>query len=137
MSGAILVGSFFMFGVVAITGMPPLSGFMGKLLILSASLDHSWFSTILAVVLLAGLLMIVAVVRSGSLLFYNTKEKGELPGEELNRSAMIAVIVLFLTGPVLVVFANSITAFTDLVSHQQFNNTAYIEAVLNTPAKTE
>ncbi|MGK0272659.1 MAG: multicomponent K+:H+ antiporter subunit D [Cocleimonas sp.] len=135
MSSAILVGSFFMFGVVAITGMPPLSGFMGKMLILSASLDHAWFATILAVVLIAGLLMIIAVARSGSLMFYNTKEVGEVPGEELNRSAMIAVIGLFMAGPILVIFANPITAFTELVAQQQFDNSAYIEAVLNTPAK--
>jgi len=137
MSSAILVGSFFMFGVVAITGMPPLSGFMGKMLILSAALDHAWFASILAVVLIAGLLMIIAVARSGSLMFYNTKEVGEIPGEKLNAYALLAVIGLFMTGPILVIFANPITAFTELVAQQQFNNQAYIDAILNTPAKTE
>lgn len=137
MPNAIIIGSFFMVFVVAITGMPPLSGFMGKLLILSAALEHAWFATILTVVLVAGFLMIIAVARSGSLLFYNTQKVDNVSEEPLNRSAFIAVTGLFMFSPALVIFANQITAYTELAALQQSNNLAYIEAVLNTPAKTK
>ena len=64
MPKAIIVGSVFMFAVVAMTGLPPLSGFIGKLLILSSALEHQAFFWILAVVLISGLLMIIAVARA-------------------------------------------------------------------------
>ncbi|MDT8311022.1 MAG: monovalent cation/H+ antiporter subunit D, partial [Methylophaga sp.] len=39
----ILVGSVFMLLAIAISGMPPLSGFFGKLMILNAAIMHNWF----------------------------------------------------------------------------------------------
>ncbi|WP_029933660.1 monovalent cation/H+ antiporter subunit D [Thiomicrospira pelophila] len=131
---AILIGSVFMFGAVAMTGMPPLSGFFGKVLILAAALENSWFFAILAVVLVASLLMIIAMARAGSLLFYRTQPVDVLPGEPLNVAALGAVIGLLAISPILVIFANPVTAYTELVSIQVFDNATYIEAVLSTPA---
>ncbi len=142
MPNAIAIGSAFMFGAIAMTGMPPLSGFFGKVLILSAALDHPWFAGAIFIILSAGLLTILTMARSGSFLFYRTlPENAELtattPGEPLNRMAFVAVITLFFAGPVLVLFAQPITEFTESAGNQLFNSTAYIEAVLSTPAVTE
>lgn len=134
MPNAILIGSVFMFGAIAMTGMPPLSGFFGKVLILSAALENTWFFAILATVLIASLLMIIAMARAGSLLFYRTQPVEVLPGEPLNRAAFSAVIGLLAISPILVIFANPITAYTEMVSTQVFDNATYIEAVLSTPA---
>jgi multicomponent K+:H+ antiporter subunit D len=134
MPNAIIIGSLFMFGAVAMTGMPPLSGFLGKVLILSAALDQAWFFAILTVILIAGLLTIIAMARSGSLLFYRTQPCHTLPGESLNKSALVAVVGLFAASPLLVIFANPVTGFTELVAQQQFDTASYIEAVLTTPA---
>ncbi len=143
MPNAIVIGSVFMFGAVAMTGMPPLSGFFGKVLILSAALDHPWFAGIIFIVLVASLITILTMARSGSFLFYHTAP--EIPevttsnasGESLNRMAFVAVAGLFLASPVLVFFAQPITEFTELTARQVFNSAAYIEAVLSTPAVTE
>jgi len=139
MPSAILIGSVFMFAAVAATGMPPLSGFIGKLLILSAALDHAWFAVILATVLIAGLIMIISLARAGSLLFYNTlsTEQTKESGEPLNKSAFIAIIGLFMVSPILVIFANPIGFFTESIALQQTNSAAYIQAVLSTSAITE
>lgn len=138
MPGAILTGAMFMFAAVAMTGMPPLSGFFGKVLILSASLQHHWSALILTVVLLAGFIMIISMARTGSLLFYQViptsdadkKLTGNTNAEPLNRLSNIAVIGLFLASIILVVFAQLITAFTQSTAEQQFDNKSYIEAVL-------
>jgi multicomponent K+:H+ antiporter subunit D len=135
MPNAILLGSAFLFGAIAMTGMPPLSGFFGKVLILQAALDQAWYAAVLTVVLVSGLLMIVAMARSGSLLFYRTQSVAVLPGEPLNTSAFVAVAGLLIISPVLVIFANPITAFTDMAALQQFDSATYIEAVLSTTAK--
>ncbi len=79
MPNAVLIGALFMFGAVAMTGMPPLSGFFGKVLILSASFEHHWSSVILTVVLVAGFMMIITMARSGSLLFYQV-----MPNRKMN-----------------------------------------------------
>lgn len=142
--GAILTGAMFMFAAVAMTGMPPLSGFIGKVLILQASLDHLWSGWIIGIVLIAGFIMIVSLARTGSLLFYqlknnsdaNTKLESDTSGVAPNRVSNIVVLALFLTSPILVIFAHPITAFTESTAAQQFNNKSYIEAVLSQPAVT-
>ncbi len=148
MPGIILLGGMFMFAAVAMTGMPPLSGFFGKVLILNASLDHLWAGLILSVVLVAGFMMIVSMARSGSLLFYQLIPGNEInhsvngkvhttadinaTGEPLNHISMLAVIALFLASPILVIFAQPITAFTESAATQQYDNKGYIEAVMST-----
>ena len=151
---AILVGSFFMFGAIAMTGMPPLSGFFGKVLILNAALDHAWAAIIFTVVLVAGLLMIITLAKTGSLLFYNTlpKEEKSLIDADLNQPKQqsvsvkesLVVIGLFALIPLLVIFAQPITQFTESAAKQHFNSKHYVDAVLsqqpilrNQPSKAE
>ena len=138
MPNAILIGSVFMFGSIAMTGMPPLSGFFGKVLILNAALDNAWFALIITVVLFSGLLMILTLARTGSLIFYRTLQENKnikpVLTEPMNRSAFLAVLSLFLVSPLLVIFAQPITVVTDSAAIQLFNSTNYIEAVLSAPA---
>jgi multicomponent K+:H+ antiporter subunit D len=143
MPGAILIGAMFMFAAVAMTGMPPLSGFFGKVLILTASLEHMWSGYILAVVLLAGFIMIISMARTGTLLFYQllpatekaraSSDKGhyKTAAKPLNKVASLAIIGLFITSPLLVIFAQPVTLFTESVAKQQFDNKSYIDAVLS------
>jgi len=65
-----LVGGLFFLLAVTIAGLPPLSGFLGKWMLLQAALDLPAMPWVLALVLSVGLLTIVALARSGSLLFY-------------------------------------------------------------------
>lgn len=129
---AIVVGGVFMVLGIAMTGMPPLSGFFGKVLILSAALDHPLLMTVLAVVLIASLVMIIAVARAGSVLFYSVKETPEGKRQPLNIPAFGAVIALMLASPLMVLFAKPITDFNEQAAAQLFNADAYIEAVLST-----
>ncbi len=143
MPGAILIGAMFMFGAVAITGIPPLSGFFGKVLILGASLDHQWSGLILGAVLVASFLMIITMARTGSLLFYDVLPANETESKSAdhdvssvapNRISTIAVIGLFAISPLLVLFAQPITAFTESAAKQQLDSKSYIESVLSKQA---
>jgi multicomponent K+:H+ antiporter subunit D len=143
MPGAILIGAVFMFGAVAITGMPPLSGFFGKVLILHAALEHQWAVWIFAVVLVASFLMIITMARIGSLLFYNVLPIDEVNPKSVNNDASSAmpnrvstatVISLFVMSPLLVVFAQPITSFTESAAEQQLDSKGYIESVLSKQA---
>jgi multicomponent K+:H+ antiporter subunit D len=147
MPGAVLIGAMFMYGAIAMTGIPPLSGFFGKILILSAALEHQWSGLVLAVILVAGFLMIITMARTGSLLFYkvldsdethNPPEDNDVSRESPNRISTITVIGLFALSPILVIFAQPITAFTESVAKQQFDSQGYIQSVLSKqPVKAE
>ena len=128
----IIVGSVFMLLGIALTGMPPLSGFFGKVMILHSALNHPWFAAILSVILTAGLVMIIAVVRSGSLLFYSVQKEEGQKTSPLNKSAFVAVFLLMLVSPLMVMFAKPLTDMTTQIAGQLFNGQAYIDAVLST-----
>ncbi|MDO8827196.1 monovalent cation/H+ antiporter subunit D [Methylophaga sp.] len=128
----IIVGSVFMVLAIALTGMPPLSGFFGKVMILNSALTHPWFAAILSVILVAGLLMIVAVCRSGSLMFYSVKKDKSEQASPLNKSAFVAVIMLMLVSPLMVVFAKPLNDMSAQIAAQLYDHQAYIDAVLTT-----
>lgn len=130
----ILIGGLFMLAAIAMTGMPPLSGFFGKVMILHAALQHDWYGAIVAIVLVSGLLMIIAMARSGSLLFYRAHESHGESGEGSSHLAIAAVIGLLLASPLLVVFAQPFVAFTESTTAQLLNTQAYIDAVISAAA---
>ncbi|PRY25304.1 multisubunit potassium/proton antiporter PhaD subunit [Aliiruegeria haliotis] len=61
-----LVTSLFFVAAIAMAGMPPLSGFVGKLLILDASRTDAWMPWIWAVILVTSLMTIVGFALRGS-----------------------------------------------------------------------
>ncbi|MDP2070855.1 monovalent cation/H+ antiporter subunit D [Methylotenera sp.] len=65
-----LFGGLFMITAILMAGLPPLSGFLGKFMLLRAALDHPALPWVMAVVLISGLLALIALARTGSLLFY-------------------------------------------------------------------
>lgn len=128
----VLVGGVFMLLAIALTGMPPLSGFFGKVMILNAALQHAWVAAIFSVVLIAGLIMIIAVCRSGSLLFYSVQRDKSQEGAPLNSSAFVAVIMLMLVSPLMVIFAKPLNEMSTQISAQLYDQQAYINAVMET-----
>lgn len=140
MPHAILIGSFFMFGAIAMSGLPPLSGFFGKLLILGSALEHPQFFVILAVVLISSLLMIIALAKSGSQLFYHILKKEKSHGrtpqqtpsvEAFNLNGSGAVLILFSVAILLVVFAKPSHEILQSVAQQTLDRQSYQQQVLS------
>lgn len=134
MKQAILLGSVFFITAIAIVGMPPLSGFIGKVMILEAALSSTLSTWIYAIILVGSLLMIMAMARSGSILFYQTDSSLDDDSEKLNISALALALVLVFASPVLVIAAGPIADFTQSVASQLNNHQAYIDAVMNQPS---
>lgn len=61
------IAVLFFLGAIAVAGLPPLAGFLGKMLVLQGANDSPWVWTI---VLASSLLNIVALARAGSRLFW-------------------------------------------------------------------
>lgn len=131
---AIFLGSVFFITTIAIVGMPPLSGFIGKVMILEAAMNSAFSTWIYAVILVGSLLMIMAMARSGSILFYQVDSSLDDDGEKLNLRAMAMALILVFASPVLVIAAGPISEFTQSVASQLSNHQSYINAVMSQPA---
>ena len=66
-----LLGGLFLLGAIAIVGLPPLSGFIGKLMILEASRGTDAAPWVWSIVLGMTLVMVLGFARAGSAVFWN------------------------------------------------------------------
>lgn len=137
MPGGKWLGMAFFAAAVALAGLPPLSGFVGKVMILDAALAHPWRWMVLGVVLISSLLMMVALARSGSFLFYRPSPVPLLeqtsPTEPFPKGALGVIVALLAVAPLMVVLAEPLTSFTQETVGQLQQITAYIDAVINNP----
>ncbi len=129
-----LFAALFFAGAIGMAGMPPLSGFLGKLMVMDGVRDQTWMALAWGSILIASLVTIVGFARAGSVLFWKaTSLTVETPSED-GRPATILQI-----GPsvcaigalaALSVFAGPTSAYLESAAAQLFDNTDYINAVL-------
>ena len=127
-----LIASLFFIAAIGITGMPPLSGFIGKLLVLDgvrASAHATWFW---ALILSTSLIAIVGFSRGGSMLFWKAHALPATPASARRPDALpfVAVGGLLACLALLTVFAGPVHAWLELTAAQLYAPAGYIEAVL-------
>jgi multicomponent K+:H+ antiporter subunit D len=128
-----ILSALFFLSAIATVGLPPLSGFIGKLLILDgvrASAEAAW---IWGVILTTTVLGMVAFARAGSMIFWKSAAvEGEIVLRSLRgkRGGVAAAAGLLLTLAGLTVLAGSVTAYTAATAEQLFAPGQYIDAVL-------
>lgn len=126
----VLSGSIFFAFAVAILGMPPLSGFFGKMMILSGALESSYVWLIFTVMLSASILMIMSLTRAGSLMFYHIKDNESSISNPISFAVYYPIFYLFSLAVMLVFFANPISKFTDQSALMLYDAASYIDKVL-------
>ncbi len=139
MAGAPLTAGLFFVGAIAMAGLPPLSGFVGKLLVLNAAFESDRMVWIWVIVLASSLVAILGFARAGSLLFWKAKsiEPNPVAPEQVAPSllsyvsvgGLIAILVLH------TVFAGKVHGYAKTVSTQLFAPGLYISTVIDTPGK--
>jgi multicomponent K+:H+ antiporter subunit D len=138
-AGAALTATLFFVGAIAMAGLPPLSGFIGKLLVLNASYETDLVVWIWAVVLCSSLISILGFARAGSILFW--KSQSVAPNEdapEVSRPAAlsyVAVGVLIALLGAHTIFAGQVHGYTTTMAAQLFSPEPYVSTVLDTPGK--
>ena len=122
-------------------GLPPFSGFLGKVFILQATAETPYQGWIIAVILIVSLLSIIAFTRVGFILFWrasppeeNAKEPAytayqALPDTAPNRNDK-AIYVLLIALMSYVVFAAPIQSYTTSTAQQIQNHALYQQAIL-------
>jgi multicomponent K+:H+ antiporter subunit D len=129
MPRAELLGGLFLLTALVVTGMPPLSGFFGKLMILKSAVGSEWTVWVFAVLLITSLLGIMAFARSGSRLFFKTDDsKGE--ATTIHNTDLAGPTLLLLAGIGLVFFADPVYQFGQQAAAQVAQPTDYLQAVL-------
>ncbi|WP_293575993.1 monovalent cation/H+ antiporter subunit D [Phaeobacter sp.] len=150
-----LLSVMFFIGAIALAGMPPLSGFIGKLLILDAARSHDLVWWIWAAVLVGSLITIIGLARAGTLLFWkshglpdaetdaeaaqSTVEDNATSGDDAsmttthNNGSPLPITVCMTLAAIIAamtIFAGPITRYTEATAQHLFAPSAYIETVL-------
>ena len=139
MAGAVTTSAMFFAAAIAMAGLPPFSGFLGKLLVLAAAFPTDAIVWVFAVVLISSLVNVVGFSRAGSILFWKAKA---VPADEdapeaeapTNMSYMavgglLALLVLH------TVFAGPVYRYMTATATQLYAPGPYISTVLDTPGK--
>jgi multicomponent K+:H+ antiporter subunit D len=127
----VLLGLLFLTGAAVAAGLPPFSGFLGKLMVLTAARGTVPGYWVWGVVLAAGLLGLVVLSRAGSMLFWRTVSDQPPPHAAPATLYAVAPAVVLLAGNLLLAaFADPVRAFADAVAEELVARTGYIESVL-------
>ncbi|MDZ4394398.1 monovalent cation/H+ antiporter subunit D [Cypionkella sp.] len=114
-----LTAALYMAAAIAMAGMPPLSGFVGKLLILDALRGDAIAWT---AILLASLLTMIGFARAGSDLFWKA------PSTEAPAESKAAILLCLAALAALTLAAGPITDWLTLTAQALHNPAAYIAA---------
>lgn len=131
-----LIGGMFFVVAIAVLGLPPLSGFVGKLLILDSVADSPYWGLIWATILGTSLLGLIGFAFSGSLIFWKSRQfDGSLQPLAPVKLALPMVAIGSLLGVLvlLTLFSGSVVGYMDATARQLFSPEQYIEAVLGAP----
>jgi multicomponent K+:H+ antiporter subunit D len=122
-----LIAALYLAAAVAMAGMPPLSGFIGKLLILDAFRDQA--GVIWSVILVSSFLMILGFARAGSTLFWKPAASETPPADHAPEGLAVTATIALLAGlAVLTVLAGPITDWLAGTAAELDQPSGYIEA---------
>lgn len=140
-----LLGMAFMSCAVLVAGLPPLSGFIAKVSLLSAVLateggpraaasagmsSAGWL--FVALLLLSGLAAIVSLARAGIQHFWSTGGQG---APRLKGAEAAAILTLIFSGVLLTVFAEPVMRYTNATAAGLHAPRSYVQSVSSTRAR--
>ncbi|MBT9552437.1 MAG: monovalent cation/H+ antiporter subunit D [Hydrogenophaga sp.] len=128
----VLLGMMMLFGAASASGLPPLPGFLGKLMILQSASGLAAQAWVWGVVLLVGFFTIVGLARAGVIVFWHVQpEAGGVASTSGSSVKLLSAAWAFMAVTVaLAVLASPVKRYTDATALQLADTAAYAEAVL-------
>ncbi|MCD9098634.1 monovalent cation/H+ antiporter subunit D [Luteimonas fraxinea] len=138
MPGKTVPALLFLVAAVSVSGLPPLSGFIGKLQLLN-SVPEDVIGWVWAAILGSSLMAVIGLSRSGTRLFWRVDPVAEgVEAPPLRRSELAATMLLLGYGIVMTVFAGPILRYTEATAAQLLAPSEMIERVIGeTPVLRE
>ncbi|GAB4471396.1 MAG: monovalent cation/H+ antiporter subunit D [Burkholderiaceae bacterium] len=125
------LGTAYFVLAIAVAGLPPLAGFLGKALLLQAAAASAWPVLVWAVVLASSFALIVALARAGSVVFWQApagaadRSTPQAPGAQRAALTLLTLLVVAVAA-----FAGPLADYTHAAAWQLFERRTYIGAVL-------
>ncbi len=126
----VLLGVMMLFGAASAAGLPPLPGFLGKLMILQSSAGLAAQPWVWTVVLLVGFLTIVCLARAGVVLFWHVQPDAAEQVSGSSPKLLSAPLVFMAVSLAMAVWASPIKRYTDALAQQLTDKAGYAQAVL-------
>ena len=127
----VLLGLMTLLGAASVAGLPPLPGFLGKLMVLQSAAATPAHTVVWAVVLTGGFLTLIGLARAGTILFWQVLPADGQPVASGSSwrltSATLGLLGLSL---VLAVAASPLKRYTDAAAAQLSDPAVYAKAVL-------
>jgi multicomponent K+:H+ antiporter subunit D len=128
----VLLGLMLIFGAASAAGLPPLPGFLGKIMVLQSSAGLAPQAWVWSVVLLVGFFSLVGLARAGVVVFWHIEpETGSNHAVSGSSPKLLsATLALMVVTVAMAVLAAPIKAYTDAAALQLADKPAYFDAVL-------
>lgn len=129
-----LLGGLFLIGAATVAGLPPTSGFFGKVAILTAATSRpevvGW---VYAAVLLGSLVGLITLSRAGSVLFWNLGPPHHVHPHRTTLGQIAPVVLLLGLTVGMSAGGGPLIEFMSEVAEQTLDRAGYVEAVLAEP----
>jgi multicomponent K+:H+ antiporter subunit D len=128
----VLLGMMMLFGAASAAGLPPLPGFLGKLMILQSASGLAAQAWVWGVVLTVGFFSMVGLARAGVIVFWHVQpDEGASVAESGASVKLLSAAWAFMAITVaLALLASPVKRYTDAAAAQLADTAAYAEAVL-------
>ncbi len=130
-----MIGGAFAVLAVGLAALPPLSGFLGKLMLLQGAGSGAWKTIWWGTLLLSGLGVTLVLSRSASLLFWQPETP--FPSRPFGFGPGLALVLLVVVGPALTIGAAPVAGWARAASEQLHARDPYVSAVLGDGPDTE
>jgi len=124
-----VIGGLFLLLATSVAGLPPFSGFFGKLMIIQASAPSSLAALAWTLILASSLVVVVALSRAGSRLFWKTTDATR-PAVPAAPILLLPVLALASASALLVLFGGAAQQFAAAAAEQLLDRSAYVQGVL-------
>jgi multicomponent K+:H+ antiporter subunit D len=109
-----VLGIMFFVAAMVVAGLPPFSGFLGKLVVLQSAGGTEHVSWVWAAILISSLITIVALSRAGTTLFWrHAPVREESDESDASVWQISGALVLLVASPLIALFGNSFVQYTN------------------------
>lgn len=112
-----LLGVMFFIAAMAVAGIPPFSGFVGKVLLLQAAQNATEILWAWPAILISSLITIIALSRGGTTLFWR-RSSDKSQADPASPWHIAALVLLLAAAPLLVILGGPVTAYTAAAAEQ-------------------